>query len=625
MNYSKKILPYFAAPILALLTFFLYFNLWHADLTKPIFNNYEWDTLFHAFFTKTIVDNGWFMVNKFVGLPQFKGSFYLYDFPLEGSSFAFLILKFFSFFTSNSFLILNLYFLTTISLVALAAFAALRNFGISIFSSLLISILYDFLFYHIQRSIFHALLANYAAIPLIVMVGFWIISNKIQLIALNEKKQYSLRPNRFFFIAVLICAFVASSDVYYALYSCIFFMMAWLVRALQGGKFFDLNFITTLTISFVILITLAFLYMPSFIYWANDGMNPYATIRYHNESEYYALRIIDLLIPTNTHYIEYLANIRNFFNENIVIQPDAIFERSSMALGIVASLGFIFLLFWIVASSFVKSEILQKTINKLSLKANEIILISNLAALNLFSILFATVGGFVMLIIPVFSMLRAHGRFSIFIAFISMLMVAIIFDKILERNIFKKKFYSKIIVLTLAVLALFDQLGSPKAIKYHNPNLEAKFISDKSFVEKIEEKMPSDSRIFILPPVDFPEGGSYNALAGYLHSKNLFWSYPAMHGRASAIWQKEVVKLEFAEFVKAIKKQGFNGIFIHREGFVRQLAKNLAADSQIKTQYFNRCKVEKDLIGLKEFESKLDKISKQKLISQDADFSFYEL
>ena len=137
--------------------------------------------------------------------------------------------------------------------------------------------------------------------------------------------------------------------------------------------------------------------------------------------------------------------------------------------------------------------------------------------------------------------------------------------------------------------------------------------------------MPSSSRIFILPVIDFPEVNYYSALAGYLHSKNLFWSYPVMSGRASAIWQKEVATLEFTEFVKTIKKENFNGIFIDRKEFVRQSAKNLITNSQIKTEYSNRCIVKEDLKGLKNFESKLDKISKQKLISEDADFSFYEL
>ncbi len=625
MNYFKKSLPYFAAPILALAVFFLYFNLWNVDLAKPIFNNYEWDTLLNTFFVKSIVDNGWVFVNKFVGLPNLEGGFYLYDFPLEGHFFNFLIFKLFAFFTSNPFLILNLYFFTTIALVALTSFVALRNFGISIFSALLISVLYDFIFYHIQRSIVHCFLANYATIPLVIMVGYWIISNKIQLIIINQKNQYSFKPNRFFFIAILIAVFVATNDVYYAVYAVMFFIMAWIIQALQSGKFLDLNFVNLITISGAILFVLLCLYIPSFEYWIANGPNRQVAIRAYSDSETYGLRIVDLLLPVSTHFIDYLANIRNFFNDNIIVAESAKIERESEALGILGSFGFIFLLFWFFASSFVKSKILQKTIHKLSLKTSEIIMISNLAALNLLVVLFSTVGGLIMVIVPFFSMLRAHARFSVIIAFISLLMVAIIFDKFLDKNIFKRKIYSQIIIVIIAVLALFDQLGSPKAEQYNNRDIAAKFISDKNFIAEIESKIPSHSHIFILPFSKFPEGSRYTSLIAYLHSKNTLWSYPSMRGRPSAIWQNEVGRLEFKELITAIKEKGFNGVFIDRKALAINFAETLTRNPEIKTRYINRCNREEDLRGLRAFELKLEKITKLKLVSQNSEFSFYEL
>lgn len=650
MNYLKKSLPYFAAPTLALLTFFIYFNLWNADFHKVLFNNYEWDSLFHAFFVKTVIDNGWFMVNKFVGWPQLEGAFYLYDFPLEGSSFAMLLFKFFAFFSDNVFLVTNLYFFTTIILIALTTFIALRNFGISVFSALLIAVLYDLNGYHIMRLTFHCFLTNYMMIPLVVMVGFWIINDKIAFLTLNAKKQYTLRPNRFFLIAFLITALVATNDVYYAVYSCIFYLFAWFIRGLQNGKFLDVSLFNMLAISAAAIFVLLCLYMPSFLYWIENGANKETALRGYSESEYYALRVVDLLLPTSRHFIEYLANIRNFFNEHISQSVPQAYERESQSLGLLGSFGFVFLLFWLFCRSFSQSEIIKNTIQKLKLKSNDIALLSNLASLNLLSVLYATVGGFVMFMVPFFPMLRAHSRFSTFIAFISMLTVALIFDKFLEKNIFKRKIYAQIIILFIAILALCDQLGSPKSFIFHHPALELRFNSDKNFVEKIEANIPSGSRIFILPLQKFPEGELYTGMIGYLHSKNLIWSYPVMRNRPSAIWQKKVMNLEFPEFIEAIKKAGFNGIFIDRtemasyfgkkehkysscfpqiliefEDYGNYLKEEPTKDYIIKASHHDLCRIKQDRAELKKFEMKLEKISKWKAISNNGKFSFYEL
>jgi phosphoglycerol transferase len=78
------------------------------------------------------------------------------------------------------------------------------------------------------------------------------------------------------------------------------------------------------------------------------------------------------------------------------------------------------------------------------------------------------------------------------------------------------------------------------------------FNSNRDFTKKIEQEMPAGSMIFQLPITTFPEGGDYSLVLGYVHSKNLRWSFPAIKGRESAIWQEKVVKLNFKEFKMSI-------------------------------------------------------------------------
>jgi len=208
-----------------------------------------------------------------------------------------------------------------------------------------------------------------------------------------------------------------------------------------------------------------------------------------------------------------------------------------------------------------------------------------LAGLNLLSVLFAMIGGFMMFIAISFPLIRSHARFSIFIAFFSLFIIAIIFDKAVK----KKKLWAKITILIISTLAIFDQVGKVSPLILQSEKTKSAFISDHNFVQKIESIMPKEAMIFVLPVVDFPENAeSYDLLRGYLHSKNLRWSYPAIMSRPSSLWQNEVVKMNFKNFISEIKNKGFNGIYLNQkmmaEKFswseVRQFIKQLKQISQ---------------------------------------------
>jgi phosphoglycerol transferase len=275
-----------------------------------------------------------------------------------------------------------------------------------------------------------------------------------------------------------------------------------------------------------------------------------------------------------------LRNIRFFFDE----LPSQNHESGSESLGILTSIGFLFLILWLFAQNHAgEKSVFQKTIKKYSLNENDQNLISNLAGLNLLSVLFATIGGFVMFVVIPFPLIRSHARFSIFIAFFSLFIMAIIFDKAVK----KKKLFAKIAILIISTLAIFDQVGKVSASILQSEKVKSAFISDRDFVQKIESTMPKDAMIFVLPVIDFPEN-LYDLLGGYLHSKNLRWSYPAITGRPSNLWQHEVVKMNFEDFIFEIKNKGFSGIYLNQkmmaEKFswseVRQFTKQLKQISQ---------------------------------------------
>jgi phosphoglycerol transferase len=566
MQNFRKFSLYLIAPVLTLLIFIFLFEIWKLDLHLPVFS-YEHDALTTFFVTKNIIEQGWFFSNDFVGWPHLTQTFYIHDFPVNSDFFNFLVLKAFTYFSSDPFLIVNSFFIFTFFLIPLFSFVVLRELGITAFTAIIISILYSFTPYHFYRGTWHLFLSDYAIVPLILMVALWISSNKITLIAVNQKNQFCLKPNCFFFIAFAICIFAATNGIYYALYACIIFTFAWILYGLKNGKFCDRQFFTLAIFSLTIIFVLLCLSVPSFLYWAQNGASGKVVGRGMVDSELLALKIVNLFLPVENHYISYFSNLRKVYDLNINM-----YEGSYCSLGILGAIGFLFLLLWLVAKTQNgENSFFQRTIKRWSLAKNEQNLISDLAGLNLFIVLFATVGGLVMLLAMAFPMLRSHARFSIFIAFLAAILIAIIFDKIIQRRSPRQKIFAQIAIVIIAILSLYDQVGRVSAKTTHRLNdierseITSQFYSDRNFVEEIERTLPQGAMIMQMPLRDFPEGGSYDLMVGYLYSKNLRWSYPAMRGREASVWQHEVLKLDFKKFIAELKKAGFSAIYLDRQ------------------------------------------------------------
>ncbi len=602
LGISKKIFPYLLVPFLVVALFGAMFQIWKIDFDIPILS-YNNDGLFSIFIIKSVIDTGWYLSNERVGLPYLTDIFRFYDFPMQSDLFHILVVKFFTYFSSNPFRVANCFYIASFAMVSATSFIALRALKISVFVSSGVSILYAFLPYHFVRGTWHLFLSNYMVVPLSVMVSMWIASDKISVFSVNKKEQYCVSANKFFFISLAIAAFAAINNIYYAYYSCVIFLFAWLLRGLKMGTFFDRNSWAALILCAATLFILACLFMPTFFYQMAHGTNSQVAGRSTRDSEIFGLKIIDLLLPVNNHYINYFSNLRNNFNDIIGAGP----ERASESLGIIGSVGFMFLLLWLIGRNFAgENSFVQRTIKRFSFGKNDQNLVSDLAGLSVLSVLFATVGGLVMFTAIPFPLLRSHARFCVFIAFISLFLVAIIFDKIIEKKLFGKKLFAQIAVGFVMVMALFDQAGRVSAATAQGQGLKDKFNSDRNFIELIEKTLPQKSMVFVLPAHGFPEQpeDDYRSVIAYAHSKNLRWSYPAIVGRESDLWQKRVKNLEFKEFISELKKAGFVGVYIDRD------------------QYCDNFSVKK----LLKLESDLSVISKApKLISQNKKLEFFEI
>jgi phosphoglycerol transferase len=609
-NKQKLSSYYFGALAIFLppLIFILLFQIWKVDLSQLIFN-YNTDVLLMAFGIKNIIATGWYFSNDMVGLPHIDGKiFYLHDFPAHADFLNFVIIKIFTYFSSDPFFILNSFFILTLSLVSLSSFAVLRHFKISNFTALIISILFAFTPYHLFRNVIHLFLSNYAIIPPVIMVSLWIACDKIQIFKENAQGQFCFTPNKFFLVAAVISCLASGSGIYYALYSCVIFSFAWFLSSIHKGKFLNQSFCAVIFLALITFSILLLLNMPSILYWFHNGGNPAVAGRSVEQSYRYGLKIISLFVPVANHYIGYLSNLHDAFG-SLTVE----IETPSESLGILASMGLVLLLIWPFARSLSdnKNSFFQNTVRKLSLKKDEQNLISQISSLNLLIILFATVGGLVMFVAMPFPLLRSHARFSIFIAFLALFLIAIIFDKIIVTKNLNKSL-AKILILIISVFALLDQTGRTSANVIQTEKMKNQFNDNRQFVEKIEKEMPANSAIFQLPILTFPEGGDYSLVLGYLHSNNLRWSYPAVKGRESANWQEKVFGMNFEDFISEIKKAGFSGVYLDRTSFI------------VPEKDFDD--LSKQLKKLRELENNLKLVSKKPpLISKNSRLIFFEI
>lgn len=569
MTALRKFSTYLVAPILAVLLFAFLFKLWSVDLTTPVFG-YDTDSVLCLFYIKNIIDTGWIFTNSYVGLPHINEVFNIYDFPIQSDIFNLGIFKLFAVFTDNPALIANLFFILTFAFIAFASFLALRAFDISVFSATIISVIYAFLPYHILRSVGHLFLSNYMVVPLAIMVALWIIQDKLKIFGKNAKGQYTIIWNKYFTIGVAVAIFISCNGVYHAYYSCIIFIFAWFVRGLRNGAFLCRGLAEVILICVAAVVTLIILYFPTLIYQMQHGANAMVGGRATWQSEFYALRIIDMLLPITGHHIDSFSLLRDKFNDLI----GSTAERNAATLGILSSIGFVSLLLWSLAKTVTQENLfLQRTIKKFSLEKKDQELISDLSALNILTILFASVGGFVMFISMTVPLIRSHARFCIFIAFFALFFMAIIFDKIIEKKLWRRKIYTQIFLFVLMILGVYDQVGKGRTEYVAQKYAIEKYSSDHDFVAEIEKAVPPQSAIYMLPFSKFPEVDVYQQLVGYVNSKQLRWSYPAIVGRETSDWQQYVSTLDFKTSLAEIKKAGFVGIYVDRPQYVGTYSK----------------------------------------------------
>jgi phosphoglycerol transferase len=531
-------------------------KLWKADLGIPLTVN-GGDTLFNLVCIKGLKDSGWYFYNKFLGAPF---GLELYDLPMA-DSIHLILLKILVILFDNSATALNLYFIAIFPLNAIATYFAFRCLKISRSVSLVTSLLYAFLPYSFFRGQGHLFLATYYTIPLITLIILSLWSNNLPWVSSNQnfKSKFvcHILTNRKSIFCIIVCIVLGSTGVYYAFFACIFIAVASISAFLYKRD--KSVFVSALILIALISSSFFLNILPSLVYTYQHGVNQEVAQRIPSETEKFGLKITNLLLPLEKYRFPIPADsIKEYHrasqgNENIFA-----------ALGIIGSIGFLSLLF---RSLFFASQTDRK-------KSSPSIY-DRLALLNISALLYGIVGGFgTMFALLVTPLIRGTNRISIFIAFFSLLAVALFIDAINKKYVKNKrdKFIFNIFLIGVLLLGILDQTSPAFVPDYTGQKNE--YLNDLGFVHTLERIIPTNSMVFQLPYVPFPENGlrnpsrmkDYDLFRGYLHSKNLRWSYGAIQGRHSN-WHQAVSEEPLDNLLTKISFVGFNGIYIDRYGY----------------------------------------------------------
>jgi phosphoglycerol transferase len=523
------------------------------ELVTPF--SYSGDGMAYLWNVQRVIEGAWYFTNDRSGFPF--GSNHL-DYPTSDTG-SYLALKLLGLIFNSAIAAHNLYYLLGFSLAAIAGYLVSRSIGLTRSFSVVVSVLYTFTSFHFGR-VGHLFFTWYFVAPLFFYVGFRLFSEKL----IFTNTQLSLKTKLFGVIALLG---LASFGIYYTLFGCMVIVLCTIMATAFNRSWKHLSegvLILGFTVFGVILNVL-----PSLVHLFQQGENREGVNRFASESELYALKITQMLLPRGDHrldsFFEFTSKYNGFFSN--------VTENVSASMGAVASLGFLLLVAVSLVSPFLhfKSTDLVPSNNAFSDQTR----FQVLAALSLGLVLMATMGGFSSLFaMLVSSSIRAWNRVSIFIAFISVVAFALAIDLLVQK--YAKNVFLKIAGIALAisilVLGMLDQTAKPcHACLLANSELAK---NDKAFIQAIEKSLPKNSAIYQLPYMAYSDNGavnnlgSYDQARGHLHSVQLKWNYGSMRGRAGDWFYRKLALLPVSEQVTVVSAMGFAGIYIDRRGFI---------------------------------------------------------
>ena len=537
-------------------------ELWRSNIAVPF--TYWGDALAVGSHFKTVQENGWYEFNPLLGAPF--GQTYN-DFP-TADNLNFVWAKVLGWFISDWAVAMNVYFLIGFPLAAASAVWLFRVCGLSRPVTLALAPIFALAPYHFIRSEGHLFLASYYLIPISLVLVIRAIRGE-RLWGVRESSGWSGRRPWNWLLGrgagtVAIAALTGTTQTYYAVFFLILIAFAGvvsLIRTHAWKRFWGAAMAGVLTLV-AMLINMA----PDSIYeWVN-GANPGGFARGHADSEIYALKLSQLLLPWSGHRIAFLKNLRAAYDSTYPLPSE------NPALGAIGALGLV-ALFLVLAYFATTGGRIRLT----GWGRERFDLLLALASLVFVAFLFSTIGGLSTLISFLTTSLRGWNRIAIYISALCLIAVGILLDALIRRVVLKRALGTTgrrvlaggIVVLVLGV-GYIDQTPADVGAGYAATIQH--FDNDQAWFARVQAAVPPGGTVLQLPYITFPEdSGPTGVLASemvipYLQTHGIHWTGAGIKGRPRSDWSG-VVEEQYspAQIAELAAAAGMDGIHLDRQ------------------------------------------------------------
>ncbi|NTW38273.1 MAG: hypothetical protein HGA44_00060 [Cellulomonadaceae bacterium] len=536
-----------ASALISLTGLFIALRLWKAHFGVPLAP--AGDIMLSLSVVKGMQENGWFQFNPSLGYP-FGQDYTAYP-AAVGDFWHMATLKALSLFLSPAATI-NVFFVMGFSAAAVFAFACARRLHVSIPVAIGIGAAYSWLPYHFLRSESHLMLSAYYAVPVACVIAYETYNGRINL---------TRRWRGSAWWTLLGTILLAGTGLYYAVFAVVIIAAAALLSAIarRSGRALISGFMTC----GFILLGLALAAIPNLLHTPPEGSTPAVEGRSFGATEFYGLKITNLLLPWGLHRVPFLAGLR----ANTADSP--IPGEGSEALGVLGVAGLIALVLAVLMPlSRARPQLAER--------------LRPLGALAVISLIVATVSGLnSILAVLGYANMRAWNRMSVLIAFLSLAGLGLCIDALVawaRRRLHPGSHpvrraiavaLAPVAATSVVVVAFLDQTSDSLIPDY--AGTAAGWNADEAYFRGVESVIGSEAAVFTLPYAPFPENPpivnmpDYSHLRGYIHS-NLKWSYGGIKGELSS-WQPVALEDGIAAALPRLVAAGFDAVYINRNGY----------------------------------------------------------
>jgi phosphoglycerol transferase len=492
--------------------------------------HYAHDGLYFGQLIQNTLESGWYMTAPRLGFP-FEGG--VYDFPI-GEYTNVLLVRLLSLVFGDFGSIYNAYYLLTFFLAAAVGSWVLGRLRVTPWLAAGGGIVFALLPYHFLRT-HHLFLGAYWVVPLYVYLAL--------------RGVQGFRPGGPMVLGAwaVVLLLAGGSGVYYAFFGCLLIGVAALIEAVRRRSFGPMWRAGLWATPIVLGVAISL--MPHFLYWKENGRNPESLVRSGLMSERYALKPIQLFLPTPGHRVPALAQAADRYKAMSSFTNDNQFA----ALGVLGSLALLVsLLSFFVGWPRMRSAALAGRYITMAL-------------------LYAAVGGLgTVVAYTVLPEIRATNRISVFIGFLGALVLASVIQRVVARRrslVSVRPLAVPAIAALLVGIAVFDQVPAIEYVRKDD------VLADRAFFRQVEVALPPGAAVLQLPYVGFTEGrrvngmDEYTHLRPYLNSRDLRFSFGVMKGRPGDRWYCAIHSLPPDRIAGAAAAAGFAAIMVATPGY----------------------------------------------------------